>query len=78
MKESKTLKAYLSVLVLVAFIGLIFQLLFIKVPGENNDLVMFLFGCLTAIVKDVYGYYFGSSEGSTRKSEVMEKKYEAS
>jgi hypothetical protein len=56
---------------IVAFIGLVYSLLRVQVPQTNNDVMMLLLGAMTAIVKDLYGYYFGSSESSARKTELM-------
>ena len=74
MIDSKKLKAWLAVLAIVAFIALIYHLLYTKVPSENNDVMMILVGALIAIVKDLYGYYFGTSEGSQRKTELLGEK----
>lgn len=69
--DSKRFKSWLAVFAIIAFIGLMFHLLYQKVPSENNDVMMILLGALTAIVKDLYGYYFGTSEGSQRKTELL-------
>jgi CDP-diglyceride synthetase len=74
MIESKRLKAYLAILAIIAFIALMYHLLYTKVPAENNDVMMILVGALIAIVKDLYGYYFGTSEGSQRKTELLGEK----
>jgi uncharacterized membrane protein len=69
--ETKRLKGYLATLMIIAFIGLVYLLLDKKVPEQNNDLLMVLLGAMVGTVKDLYGYYFGSSEGSQRKTELM-------
>lgn len=46
---------------------------FFDLPDKRMNLVMFLLGILTGLVKDVYGFYFGSSADSQRKTEIMGK-----
>lgn len=76
--EGKRLKGYFATIMIIAFIGIVFMLLEKKVPSENNDVMMVLLGALVGIVKDLYGYYFGSSEGSQRKTELLGTKPEVS
>lgn len=72
--DTKRLKAYFAALMIIAFIGLVYSLLRVKVPQENNDVLMLLTGAIVVIVKDLYGFYFGSSEGSQRKTELLSTK----
>ncbi len=39
----------------------------------NRDLLLLLTGILAGIVKDLFGYWFGSSAGSKTKTEMMDK-----
>lgn len=52
--------AYLSIL---ALIGVLIATFMFSPAGPARDLLMILVGNLTAIVKDVYGFEFGSSRG---------------
>ncbi|MEZ6852100.1 hypothetical protein [Halodesulfovibrio aestuarii] len=53
--------AYLSI---IALIGVVAALFMFPVPdGSARDLLLVLTGCLINIVKDVYGFEFGSSRG---------------
>lgn len=53
--------AYLSIL---SLIGVMFALFMFPVPeGTARDLLLIVTGGLIAIVKDVYGFEFGSSRG---------------
>ena len=45
----------------------------LPVNKDVMTLINILFGALLVIVKQVYNYYFGSSAGSRRKSEQIEK-----
>lgn len=69
--ETKKLKGYFATVMIVAFIAILIMLLEKRVPSENNDVLMVLLGAMVGIVKDLYGYYFGSSEGSQRKTELL-------
>jgi len=39
--------------------------------GIARDVVLILIGLLVKIVSDVYGYDFGSSSGSAKKTEIL-------
>ena len=47
-------------------------LMFVPVPTDNRDLaIAIVTGVLGASVKDIVGYYFGSSKGSAAKDETI-------
>jgi hypothetical protein len=53
-------------------ISLIWALLVRQIPdGPTRDILLILSGALVAIVKDVYGFEFGSSRGSEEKTEQL-------
>jgi hypothetical protein len=53
-------------------ISLIWVLLVHAIPeGPTRDILLILSGALVAIVKDVYGFEFGSSRGSEAKTEQI-------
>jgi hypothetical protein len=60
--------AYLAVGALVADIAF---LSLIEVPKTNRDLLLVVLGALITIVKDVYGFEFGSSKGSERNAQAV-------
>lgn len=49
----------------------IYMVGFRKLPDEGHDAIIFLLGIVSGINKDVYSYFFGSSSGSDRKTELM-------
>lgn len=64
--------ASLAILAVVAFLGCLYALFTRAIPdGAARDVLMMLIGALIAIVKDLYGYYFGSSSGSSEKTSAM-------
>ena len=53
-------------------ISLIWVLLVHSIPeGPTRDILLILSGALVAIIKDVYGFEFGSSRGSQDKSDQI-------
>jgi len=62
----------LAVAAVFAFMGCLYALFTRTIPeGAARDVLMMLIGALIAIVKDLYGYYFGSSSGSSEKTTAM-------
>lgn len=54
------------------FVALVYAVLVGMVPAEGmKDTFLILVGAAIAVFKDVYGYYFGSSAGSSAKNELM-------
>lgn len=58
-------------LVIVAFIGLLFGVVFMKVEVQNKELVYTLLGLLGGIVSSIFNYWFGSSQGSAKRNDQM-------
>lgn len=46
-------------------------LLFIEVKPEAKDILIYVLGVLSAAVTQILSYYFGSSQGSKDKSELL-------
>ncbi len=71
-------KAIVSVLVILAFFGIIASLIALTIrdkdfpPGVKETLLV-LVGVVAGSFKDVVGYWLGSSHGSDRKTELMTK-----
>ena len=42
-----------------------------RVPQESRDLLLVILGALVAIVKDVFGFEFGSSKDSQRNAQAV-------
>jgi hypothetical protein len=65
------LKRELALTITIAFIALIFIICFAPVRDTGRDILLVLTGTLVGIVKDIYCFYFGSSLGSERKTELL-------
>ena len=48
-------------------------LLFIEVKPEAKDILIYVMGVLSAAVTQILSYYFGSSQGSKDKSELLKE-----
>lgn len=75
MKLDKTNTKFILALTGILFSMAWFILLLFKAgPQENRDLISAITGALIAIcIKEIYGYYFGSSQGSSDKTEMMNR-----
>lgn len=54
-----------------ALVGVILLLFVFKVPQESREILLVVLGALVAIVKDVYGFEFGSSKDSQRNAQAV-------
>lgn len=71
----KIIKLILALLAPIAFFGLIYALWFTNIEIADNlrELSSVIVGTLIVIVKDVYGFFFGSSQGSKDKDVLLRK-----
>lgn len=60
--------AYTSV---IGFFTIIALLIFHPFPPETKDALLILLGALISTYKDVYGFFFGSSQGSEDKTAIL-------
>lgn len=57
--------------VILGFFGLLYYLLKFDVPAANKDILNIMLGTLGGSCVSVISYYFGSSSGSDRKTELL-------
>jgi hypothetical protein len=65
------IKPALAILSFLGFVCCLSALFVLPIPTNSRDILLVVIGALIAMVKDVFGYYFGSSEGSARKTELL-------
>lgn len=58
----------LGIIILAAILAGLF---FIQIPTESKDLVNIGLGFIAGYVGSVFSYYFGSSEGSDKKTSLL-------
>jgi hypothetical protein len=63
----------LAMAVTVGFFGILMLMAFQPLPGTNKDLVNVIVGALGTAWISIIGYYFGTSAGSMRKTELLAK-----
>ena len=69
--KKTALKPWLAILAVLTFLVCLWLLFVQEFPSGSKDVLLIVVGALITIVKDVYSYYFGSSEGSARKTELL-------
>jgi citrate synthase len=72
-KLSKNISPILALGTVVITLALFYVLVFSPktVEGDSKDIVMYILGVLSAILTQIYSYYFGSSAGSAAKSKTL-------
>ncbi|HEY2022488.1 hypothetical protein [Paraburkholderia sp.] len=63
----------LAMAVTTGFFGILLLMAFKPLPGSNKDLVNVVVGALGTAWISIIGYYFGTSVGSMRKTELLAK-----
>ena len=63
----------LAMAVTAGFFGILLLMAFRPLPGTNKDLVNVIVGALGTAWISIIGYYFGTSVGSMRKTELLAK-----
>ena len=65
---------YIATCVMVGFFGILAAMIFYPaIPAVAHDPLMIMLGALGTLVTQVGAYYFGSSAGSARKTEQVER-----
>lgn len=68
---NKIITPALAIFVVLASFVLFAILIFVDVRPEAKDILIYILGVLSAAVTQILSYYFGSSQGSKDKSELM-------
>ncbi len=58
-------------LVVIGFFTILYIVFKVELPGGNKDIALILLGVLGAKFGDVVSYFYGSSKGSTDKTEMI-------
>ena len=72
-KLNKNLMPFLAIGTIVLVFSLFYVLIFAPstIQGEGKEIVMYLLGILSAVLTQIYSYYFGSSAGSAEKTKQL-------
>jgi len=74
-KKVNTIAMYiLAGIITIGFFIVLFMLIFVKIPEGNESMLNIALGALIGSFSGgVVGYFFGSSQGSANKTEIMAK-----
>ncbi len=61
----------LGSVITVGFFGCISALMWVDMPQNNKEQIIYLLGALSASFTSLVNYYFGSSAGSAKKTEIL-------
>ena len=69
-KLNKNLMPFMALGTIVIILALFYVLIFSPavIKSESKDVIMYILGVLSAVLTQIYSYYFGSSAGSAAKS----------
>jgi CDP-diglyceride synthetase len=70
-KTQSKMPQVLAALAILTLAFCIYMVGFRTLPASGHDAIILLLGAVIGITKDVYGYTFGSSAGSDRKTELL-------
>lgn len=79
-KLGKNISSYLAIAATVLCFALFYILVFTdRLSGNeaNRQIVIYIVGVLSALLTQVFGYYFGSSAGSAAKSQTIDQQLKA-
>jgi heme O synthase-like polyprenyltransferase len=76
----KNLKDYfqyaLGAIIIAGFFILLYLLIKTEIPAKNTDVLNLVIGALIGSFSTIVGYFYGSSKGSSEKTELLNKKTE--
>ena len=68
-----TTRPALAAAVVAAFVGVVALLAFVAIPEPSREPLLVLVGILGKSFSDVVSFHFGSSEGSARKQDTLDR-----
>jgi len=73
MKTKDLIQYALGALITIGFFSILYIVFFFAMPEGNKDFGLLVIGALIAKFGDVVSYFYGSSKGSSDKTELMHK-----
>jgi amino acid transporter len=72
LKKLDVIKTLASITVLVAFLVVLYALIFKIIPPENKEALINILGIIEGAVMAIISFYFGSSKSSQAKDEHIQ------
>ena len=66
-----TMRFVLALIAILVSGAIVAALIFIRIPPENEDVLQVALGLVLGWGAAVFGYYFGTSESSAQKTEML-------
>lgn len=63
---------YLTLITMMIFLTMLWFVCYKDIPTAMHDTFMLMLGLVISCVKDVYGFFFGSSAGSMQKNDTIQ------
>ena len=74
-KLAKNIASYLAIGATILTFGLFAVIILKKFDPQTKDIIIYLLGALTTIVTQIFSFYFGSSQGSKDKSDIIKSTF---
>lgn len=71
MINKDSLPIVLALIVSLGFLALLGMMAFHEIPPTSHDLLLIMIGSLASAFAGIIAYYFGSSSGSAKKTEML-------
>lgn len=72
-KLAKNISPLLAIAATVLTFALFYVVIFTDVDDKKKDIVIYILGALSAIITQIFSFYFGSSLGSSEKNKMLGK-----
>jgi xanthosine utilization system XapX-like protein len=74
LKKFNLIKLLAAVTVMISLVAIIYALINKAIPAENKEAVIHVLGIIEGGVISIVSFYFGSSQSSQRKDELLNGK----
>lgn len=76
MKAKEIFQYALGALIVLCFFTVIILLILKGVPTDNKEALLLILGALISAFTGVVGYFYGSSMGSAKKTDIINRQNE--
>lgn len=76
-ETQSVMPAALSLIATGAFLLALAIIFFVDVPAPRRELIVYMLGVLTVLVKDAYAYYMSTNANSARKDDLVKHMWDS-